>query len=138
LPRLLLTLLCGFQRLKSALWFAVGKIVDEASLERNLNASPQFIGALAEMVWMQIESVATDVESFAHVSLHALARVNSDSAHHPADRDGVKQSKHAGRSTIKTDDVLLLSRNNHDLHALLKDHIDKLETEKIEKQAKKR
>jgi centromere protein S len=54
--------------LKSALWFAVGKIVDEAALERNINASPQFIGALSEMVWMQIESVATDIENFAHVS----------------------------------------------------------------------
>jgi hypothetical protein len=36
---------------------------------------------------------------------------------------------------VKTDDVLLLSRNNSDLHALLKDHIDKKEAEK---QAKKK
>ena len=42
------------QRLKSALWYAVGQIVDEEALRRNRNATPQFIGALTEMVWMQI------------------------------------------------------------------------------------
>jgi CENP-S protein len=42
------------QRLKAALWFAVGKMVDEESLRRNRNATPQFIGALTEMVWAQI------------------------------------------------------------------------------------
>ena len=46
--------LTQLQRLKPALWFAVGKIVDEESLIRNRNASPQFIGALTEMVWTQI------------------------------------------------------------------------------------
>lgn len=44
------------QRLKAALWFAVGKIVDEAALRQNRNATPQFIGALTEMVWTQIGS----------------------------------------------------------------------------------
>lgn len=42
------------QRLKAALWFAVGKMVDEDSIRRNRNATPQFIGALTEMVWTQI------------------------------------------------------------------------------------
>lgn len=42
------------QRLKSALWFAVGQMVDEESMRRNLNATPQFIGALTELVWTQI------------------------------------------------------------------------------------
>lgn len=42
------------QRLKAALWFAIGKMVDEESLRRNRNATPQFIGALTEMVWAQI------------------------------------------------------------------------------------
>jgi centromere protein S len=42
------------QRLKAALWFSIGKIVDEESLHLNTNATPQFIGALTEMVWMQI------------------------------------------------------------------------------------
>ena len=42
------------QRLKASLWFSIGKIVDEESLRLNMNATPQFIGALTEMVWEQI------------------------------------------------------------------------------------
>lgn len=42
------------KRLKSALWYAIGQIVDEESLKRSRNATPQFIGALTEMVWAQI------------------------------------------------------------------------------------
>jgi hypothetical protein len=41
------------QRLKAALWYAVGQMVDEECLKRNRNATPQFIGALTEMVWTQ-------------------------------------------------------------------------------------
>ncbi|RYP23548.1 hypothetical protein DL765_001062 [Monosporascus sp. GIB2] len=85
------------ERLKAALWFAVGKIVDEETLRRNRNVTPQFIGALTETVWTQIENVALDLESF---------------------------SRHAGRTTITTDDVLLLARRNQDLHAIIKDFVD--------------
>lgn len=42
------------QRLKSALWFSIGKIVDEETLRLGVNATPQFIGALTELVWAQI------------------------------------------------------------------------------------
>ncbi|KAL8640831.1 MAG: hypothetical protein Q9228_002290 [Teloschistes exilis] len=42
------------ERLKAALWFSVGKIVDEEILKLGVNATPQFIGALTEMVWAQI------------------------------------------------------------------------------------
>ncbi|KAL8996047.1 MAG: hypothetical protein Q9169_004359 [Polycauliona sp. 2 TL-2023] len=42
------------ERLKAALWFAVGQIVDEEALKRGVNASPQFIGALTELLWLQI------------------------------------------------------------------------------------
>lgn len=47
------------QRLKSALWYSVGQIVDAVSLEQDLNATPQFIGALTEMVWTQIRACST-------------------------------------------------------------------------------
>ncbi|UNI19011.1 MHF histone-fold complex component [Purpureocillium takamizusanense] len=87
------------ERLKSALWFAVGQMVDEESMRRNLNATPQFIGALTELVWTQIENVAVDLESF---------------------------SRHAGRSTVTTDDVLLLARKNPDLQQLMGDYVDRL------------
>lgn len=42
------------ERLKSALWYAIGQFVDEKSLESDLNATPQFIGALTELVYTQV------------------------------------------------------------------------------------
>lgn len=42
------------QRLKSALWLAVGRIVDEETIKLGVDATPQFIGALTELVWAQI------------------------------------------------------------------------------------
>jgi centromere protein S len=42
------------QRLKSALWYAIGQFVDDALLADDLNATPQFIGALTELVYTQI------------------------------------------------------------------------------------
>ncbi|KAI1182492.1 kinetochore component CENP-S-domain-containing protein [Nemania serpens] len=97
------------ERLKAALWFAVGKMVDEETLRRNRNVTPQFIGALTEMVWSQIENVAVDLESF---------------------------SRHAGRSTITTDDVLLLARRNGDLHSIIKDFVDKEKATKAKGKSK--
>ncbi|KAI9758451.1 MAG: hypothetical protein M1835_000597, partial [Candelina submexicana] len=41
-------------RLKSALWYSITQIVDTETLRMRNNASPQFIGALTEMVWVQI------------------------------------------------------------------------------------
>lgn len=45
------------QRLKSALWYSIGQFVDEKSLENDLNATPQFIGALTELVYTQIGKI---------------------------------------------------------------------------------
>ena len=44
-----------------------------------------------------LENVAIDLENFAH---------------------------HAGRTTVSTDDVLLLARRNSDLHGLIKEVVD--------------
>ncbi len=41
-------------QLKSALWSAVSDLVDTESIKQNRNATPQYIGALADMVWTQI------------------------------------------------------------------------------------
>ncbi|CAL8578638.1 MHF histone-fold complex component [Xanthoria parietina] len=81
------------ERLKAALWFSVGKIVDEEALKLGVNASPQFIGALTELLWTQIGNVSEDLRAFA---------------------------RHAGRKTISTDDVLLLTRRNEDLAKVLR------------------
>ncbi|EAA66697.1 hypothetical protein AN0598.2 [Aspergillus nidulans FGSC A4] len=43
------------ERLKSALWLSIGKIVDEETIKLGVNATPQFIGALTELVWVQID-----------------------------------------------------------------------------------
>ncbi|TQN75350.1 Centromere protein S [Colletotrichum shisoi] len=94
------------ERLKAALWFAVGKIVDEESIKQDCNATPQFIGALTEMVWAQIESVAGDLESF---------------------------SRHARRTTVTTDDVVLLARKNPDLLDIVRGFVDQ---QKVDKQKK--
>ncbi|KAI1262442.1 kinetochore component CENP-S-domain-containing protein [Xylariaceae sp. FL1019] len=94
----------------TALWYAVGQMVDEESLRRNRNASPHFIAVLTEMVWTQIENVAVDLESF---------------------------SRHAGRSTITTDDVLLLARRNMDLNKIIKDAIDKEKAAKASGKSKR-
>ena len=83
------------ERLKAALWYAMGKTIDGVAVAQNLNATPHFIGGLSEMVWGQIQNVAQDLEAFA---------------------------KHGGRTTIDTKDVLLLSRRNDGLAALLTHH----------------
>ena len=53
------------QRLKSALWYSIGSTIDAISLEQNINATPQFIGALTELVWTQIANSSQDLERFA-------------------------------------------------------------------------
>ncbi|KAL9606148.1 MAG: hypothetical protein Q9179_000660 [Wetmoreana sp. 5 TL-2023] len=91
------------ERLKAALWFSVGKIVDEETLKLGVNATPQFIGALTEMIWAQIGNVSEDLRSFA---------------------------KHAGRKIISTEDVMLLARRNEDLEAVLRKFLEQETTTK--------
>ncbi|KAF2668667.1 hypothetical protein BT63DRAFT_480056 [Microthyrium microscopicum] len=93
------------QRLKSALWYAIGQIIDEDSLRSDSNVTPQFIGALTEMAWAQIETVAKDLECFA---------------------------KHAGRTQISTDDVMLLARRNEGLESVMRTHLETLRAEKAD------
>ena len=42
------------EKLKSALWFQIGKIVDEETMNLGVHATPQFIASLVELVWAQI------------------------------------------------------------------------------------
>ncbi|KAK5274876.1 MHF histone-fold complex component [Exophiala xenobiotica] len=98
------------KKLRSALWFQIGKIVDEESINLGVNATPQFIGSLMELVWAQIGNAAIDLESFA---------------------------KHAGRTTIRTDDVMLLTRRNEGLETILRKELKKLEQEKNKKDGSK-
>ncbi|KAL4806749.1 kinetochore component CENP-S-domain-containing protein [Aspergillus unguis] len=93
-----MTVLIRAQRLKSALWLSIGKIVDEETIKLGVNATPQFIGALTELVWVQIETASQDLESFA---------------------------KHAGRSTINVSDVMMLARRNEGLESILRTFVDR-------------
>ncbi|KAH7090775.1 kinetochore component CENP-S-domain-containing protein, partial [Paraphoma chrysanthemicola] len=86
-------------RLKSALWYSIGQFVDEECLNDDLNATPQFIGALTELVYTQIANTARDLEVF---------------------------SKHGGRKVINTDDVMLLTRRNDALETMLKQELDRM------------
>ena len=95
------------EKLKSTLWFQIGKIVDEETINLGVHATPQYIGSLADLVWAQIGNTATDLESFA---------------------------KHAGRSTVKTQDVLLLGRRNEGLEGILKEEERRLGREKERKE----
>jgi hypothetical protein len=47
-------LLTAPQRLKAALWYSIGQIVDDESLRTSTNATPQYIGALTELAWSQL------------------------------------------------------------------------------------
>ncbi|CBF89155.1 CENP-S family protein [Aspergillus nidulans FGSC A4] len=93
------------ERLKSALWLSIGKIVDEETIKLGVNATPQFIGALTELVWVQIETASQDLESFA---------------------------KHAGRSTINVSDVMMLARRNEGLESILRTYIARLREQENE------
>lgn len=42
------------EQLKSTLWYYVGQLVDEEAINLGVNATPQFIGSLTELVWAQI------------------------------------------------------------------------------------
>jgi centromere protein S len=85
------------QRLKSALWYTIGQYIDEECLTSDLNATPQFIGALTELVYTQIANTSRDLEVF---------------------------SKHAGRKAINTDDVMLLTRRNDALETMLRKELE--------------
>lgn len=57
------------------------------------------------------------------VSQCLLTHVDSGSENVATDLESFSQ--HAGRTTVTTDDVLLLARRNQDLYTVIKDGIDK-------------
>ena len=85
-----------------------------------MNATPQFIGALTEMVWEQIGTYTS--LSFCFSSTYS----SRGSANVAIDLESF--SRHAGRTTVTTDDVLLVTRRNDALYGIVKDFIDKEKT----------
>ena len=66
------------ERLKAALWFQVGKIVDDETIKLGCNATPQFIGSLTELVWAQIgmfvSILCCDSNQFAQETLQSTLK----------------------------------------------------------------
>lgn len=48
-------------RLKSTLWYHVGQLVNEETINLGMNATPQYIGSLTELVWAQIGKWSIDI-----------------------------------------------------------------------------
>ncbi|KAK5662985.1 hypothetical protein OQA88_6399 [Cercophora sp. LCS_1] len=112
------------QKLKEALWYHIGKYVDKETARRGLNATPQYIAALTELVWNQIGKSTPYI-------LHSGAFILTPRAETVA-KDLEAFSRHAGRTTITNDDVMLLARRNSDLHRILKEIVDKQEALKAQ------
>ncbi|KAL1852547.1 hypothetical protein Plec18170_005678 [Paecilomyces lecythidis] len=105
------------ERLKSALWLSIGKIVDEETIKLGVNATPQFIGALTEMVWAQIEADGVRESS-------SNSQTDGDDFTETVSQDLESFAKHAGRSTINVADVMLLTRRNEGLESILRAFVD--------------
>ncbi|RMZ82417.1 hypothetical protein DV737_g2118, partial [Chaetothyriales sp. CBS 132003] len=112
-------------QLKSTLWYQIGRLVDEETVHLGLNATPQYIGSLSELVWAQLVSVAGDVEAFARHRTATSARQQK-----AADDDTTRTC------TVKVDDVLLLGRRNEGLMGVLLDEVATLTEAKEEAKAK--
>ncbi|KAJ5894822.1 hypothetical protein N7495_006513 [Penicillium taxi] len=88
------------ERLKAELWRVVTDITDEETVKFGISTTPQFISALTELVWIQLETASIDIESFA---------------------------KHAGRSKVNISDVMMLGRRNEGVNAILRAYIESRE-----------
>lgn len=95
--------------------------MEEEAIRLNSNATNQFIGALTEMVWHQIGMYNYSITTYLSINVpnEMMSLVEN------VTMDLESFSRHAGRSTITTDDVLLVTRRNDALHDIIKDFIDK-------------
>lgn len=107
------------------------------------NATPQFIGALTEMVWSQIGTLEL-VQPKTHTHTHIISKpyhvlplstIPQESTKlkkgetpptASTARDLETFAKHGGRSIVKTEDVLLLARRNEGLEDLLNGFVENL------------
>jgi centromere protein S len=144
-------LLTSVQRLKSALWYQIGQFVDEEAASKDFNATPQFIGALTELVYTQIGKKLPTLPPFHSPILifpiHTIPNPTTLYQHPIANsaRDLEVFSKHAGRKVIATDDVMLLTRRNEALESILKQELDQMKAAEgrgggaqVQKEPKKR
>ncbi|EAT84967.1 hypothetical protein SNOG_07501 [Parastagonospora nodorum SN15] len=110
------------ERLKSALWYTIGQYIDEECLTSDLNATPQFIGALTELVYTQI-GILNPHHQYPPYLHHPLIHIQANTSH-----DLEVFAKHAGRKAINTDDVMLLTRRNDALESMLKGELERMQS----------
>jgi centromere protein S len=121
------------QRLKSALWYSIGQYIDEECLTSDLNATPQFIGALTELVYTQIGmsplhppsplSTPHHIPSYNKPRSYLVPRSYFAPAANTS-HDLEVFAAHGGRKTITTDDVMLLTRRNDALETMLRRELE--------------
>ena len=98
----------------------MGQIVDEECLRRNRNATPQFIGALTEMVWTQIGTSFFGGGGLPQpISERRFAKKLTLTSVENVAIDLESFCNHANRANVTTDDVLLLARKNPDLGQIM-------------------
>lgn len=76
-----------------------------------------------------------------HIPYSSAAAVGSNTIHRVVENvvtDLESFSQHAGRTTVTTDDVLLLARRNQDLYSVIKDVVDKEKAAKAKGKGKAR
>lgn len=80
------------ESLKAAVWYTVAQIVQEEEIDLQRSATEPFVASLTELVYLQAEHLALELRAFA---------------------------SHAGRSTIREEDVILVARKSKPLQQLL-------------------
>lgn len=87
-------------QLKSTVYLAVAKIVEETAQREGVEPSPTFVAALVDLVFNQLVNLGEDLELFAH---------------------------HAGRLTVMPADMYMATRKNEVLTRVLREFETKLE-----------
>ncbi|CDH60416.1 predicted protein [Lichtheimia corymbifera JMRC:FSU:9682] len=90
-------------QLKAAIWRTVDQIARAEAEKMGKTVSQGFVSSLADIVYAQAVTMATDLEMFA---------------------------KHGRRSTISMDDVKLCARRNDSLHELITEAAQKISRKK--------
>ncbi|EGV61181.1 MHF histone-fold complex component [Yamadazyma tenuis] len=87
-------------QLKSAVFLMVSRIVEQEVARLGVHSTPMFTASLVELTTNQLLNLGEDLEAFAH---------------------------HAGRTTIKPEDMYMVVRKNETLAEILRQYEGKLE-----------
>ncbi|KAK9459002.1 kinetochore component CENP-S-domain-containing protein [Lipomyces oligophaga] len=94
------------ERLRAAVWVIVNEITQEESVVLKVTPTPQYVAALADLVYTQAVTLAGDIEAFA---------------------------EHANRKVVSADDVLMMCRRNEGLKDCIHTFVSDLRQQKMAK-----